>query len=146
MTQRKLLQLVTGIGFVLLLLAGCSNPAPTPTATPVPPTSTPLPPTAIPPTPTPVEEKYEAIATADYDPNMELSGSIRWDANGLVNGGPVDSFSFWGQKIELTSNMITDGFLSTKDYGKIMVKANPNGSMHIELTPSQQKNIKQLKK
>jgi hypothetical protein len=99
----------------------------------------------LPPTPTPVEEKYEAVVTADYEPNMELSGRIQWDENGLVNGGPVDSFSFWGQKLELTSNMITDGFLSTKDYGKIMMKANANGSMHIELTPSQQKKIMQLK-
>ena len=62
-----------------------------------------------------------------------------------MSGGPVDSFSFWGRKIELTSKNITAGFLSTKDYGKIMIKANSNGSVHIELTPSQQKKIKQLK-
>lgn len=101
-------------------------------------------PTSVPPTPT--QEQYEPITTADFQPNMQLSGEIRWDANGLVSGGPVDSFSFWGQDIELTSNMITDGFLSTKDYGKILIKANGNGSMHIELTPSQQIKIKQLKK
>lgn len=92
------------------------------------------------------EEKYEAVTTADYEPDMKLSGRIEWDKNGLANGGPVDSFSFWGQNIELTSNMITNGFLSTKDYGKIMIKTNPDFSMHIELMPSQQKKLKQLKK
>lgn len=91
------------------------------------------------------EEEYEAVAVADYEPNMEFSGRIQWDENGLVNGGPVVSFSFWGQKIELTSDMITNGLLSTKDYGKIMLKANPDGSLHMELTPSQQEKIKQLK-
>jgi hypothetical protein len=92
------------------------------------------------------EEKYEAVAIDDYEPNMELSGRIQWDKNGLANGGPVTSFSFWGHESELTNNMITNGFLSTKDYGKIMIKANPDFSMHIELTPSQQKKLKQLKK
>jgi predicted small lipoprotein YifL len=130
MKHTKLSLLAISVVMALLLLAGCGSPAPTP----------------VPPTPTLAEEKYEAISIADYEPNMELSGRIQWDANGLVNGGPVDSFSFWGQKIELTSNMITDGFLSTKDYGKIMIKANSNGSMRIELTPNQQKKIKQLKK
>ena len=91
------------------------------------------------------EEQYEPITTAEYEPNMELSGRIEWDADGLVNGGPVESFSFWGQQIELTSNMITNGILSTKDYGDILIKANSNGSMHIELTPSQQQKIKLLK-
>jgi hypothetical protein len=91
------------------------------------------------------EEQYEPITTAEYEPNMELSGRIEWDADGLVNGGPVESFSFWGQQIELTSNMITNGMLSTKDYGDILIKANSNGSMHIELTPSQQQKIKLLK-
>ncbi len=69
------------------------------------------------------EEKYEAVASADYEPNMELSGRIQWDENGLVNGAPVDGFSFWGQKLELTSNMITDGFFSTKDYGPLLATA-----------------------
>ena len=82
MNHTKFSQLVTGVGIVLLLLAGCNSPVPTPTATPVPPTSRPLPPTAMPPTPTPVEEKYEAVAAADYEPNMELSGRIQWDENG----------------------------------------------------------------
>ena len=134
------------IGFVLmaLFLNACGAPATNPS-------------TAAPPAVSPTttggdiqqpsgEEKYEAVAIADYEPNMELSGRIQWDANGLISGGPVNSFSFWGQKIELASDMITGGFLSTKDYGKIMLKANPDGSMHLELTPSQQKRIKQLKK
>jgi hypothetical protein len=136
MLLTKSLRTLLSVGGIILIAIGC-----TPAAVP-----TPLPPTAIPSTPTPVEEKYEAVATADYEPNMELSGRIEWDQSGLVTGGPVDSFSFWGQKIELTSNMITDGVLSTRDYGKIMIKVNPNGSMHIELTPSQQEKIKQLKK
>lgn len=92
------------------------------------------------------DEKYEAVTTADYQPNMELSGRVEWDKDGLAKGGPVDSFSFWGQKIELTTNMIVNGFVSTRDYGKILIKANPGFSMHIELTPSQQKKLKLLKK
>ena len=92
------------------------------------------------------EEKYEAVAIADYQPNMELSGRLRWDKDGLANGGPVKSFSFWGQKLELTTNMIVNGFVSTKDFGKILIMAIPTFSMRIELTPSQQKKLKQLKK
>ena len=131
MTLQKAIRLSIALALTVLNLNACSAPAPTSTtrsdATQA------------------VSEQYEAITTADYEPNMQLSGEIRWDANGLVNGGPVDSFSFWGHDITLTSNIITDGFLSTRDYGKILIKANFNGSMQIELMPSQQTKIKQLK-
>ena len=132
MTFQKAIRLSIALALTVLILNACSAPAPTSTTRsdanqPV------------------SEEQYEAITTTDFEPNMQLSGEIRWDRDGLVNGGPVDSFSFWGHDIALTSNMITEGFLSTKDYGKILIKANSNGSMHIELTPSQQTKIKQLK-
>jgi len=91
-------------------------------------------------------ERYEPVSISKFKIVLELSGPVRWDENNKAQGGPIESLSFFGQKLELTNNMIRNGFIHTKDYGNIKVVPNPNFSFHIELTPSQQKKTLKLKK
>lgn len=62
--------MIVALATLAMLLAGCAQPTPAPTATPVPPTATPVPPTATPvqpvPTPTPVPEVDEVSLLANY--------------------------------------------------------------------------------
>ena len=90
-------------------------------------------------------EKYEPIESSEYKISMDLSGRVSWDADGLANGGPVVSLSFGGHQVALQDNMIRDGLLATKEYGKIMLKSSLNG-FQLLLTPTQQKKIKALLK
>jgi hypothetical protein len=88
-------------------------------------------------------EKYEPISTSDFKVDLQLIGRTSWDDNGVVSGGPIASLSFGGHEIELKDKMITGGFISTKDYGKIMLKAE-GMAMTMLLTSSQQKKFKEL--
>ncbi len=91
-------------------------------------------------------EKYEPVSPSDFHVEMQLKGDVEWDANGVANGGPVVKLSFWGHDIELTDDMIKDGFISTRNYGKIQIKPGANFSMQLFLTPTQQKKLKELAK
>ena len=93
-----------------------------------------------------VEEKYEPVSISEFKVSMELSGGVGWDEDGKANGGPIHSLSFWGQKLELSSDMIKDGFIHTKDYGKIKIMPNSDFTMRMELTPTQKKKLLELKK
>jgi hypothetical protein len=88
-------------------------------------------------------EQYEPVSSSEFKVNLELSGEVRGDANGLVNGGPITELSFGGHKIELADSMIKDGFISTTKYGKIQIKGGFNG-MQLFLKPSQQRRLKEL--
>jgi predicted component of type VI protein secretion system len=88
-------------------------------------------------------EQYEKVTSSDYKINLQLEGRVNFDANGVASGGPVASLSFGGHDVRLTDNMITDGFISTADYGKIMLKGSYQG-FELWLTPTQQKKIKEL--
>jgi len=92
------------------------------------------------------EEKYEPVSASEFNVSMKLSGRVSWDKDGLANGGPIDSLSFWGHELVLTSNMIKDGFIHTKDYGKILIRCNPDFSFRMELTQTQQKRLRELRK
>ncbi len=92
-----------------------------------------------------VDEKYEPVSASEFNVSMRLSGDVRWDKDGKANGGPIESLSFWGHKLELANNMIKDGFIHTKDYGKIKIIPNYNFTMRIELTPTQKKKLLELK-
>jgi hypothetical protein len=90
-------------------------------------------------------ENYEPVESSEYRISMDLSGRVSWDANGLANGGPVVSLSFGGHQVALQDNMIRDGLLPTREYGKIMLKSSLDG-FQLFLTPTQQKKIKALLK
>lgn len=68
--KRSFHVVIVALATLAMLLAGCAQPTPAPTATPVPPTATPVPPTATPvppePTPTPVPEVDEVSLLANY--------------------------------------------------------------------------------
>jgi hypothetical protein len=67
MNHERLLLQITGLTLILVLLAACGAPEPTPTLTPIPPTPTPIPPTAtptpVPPTATPTSVPPTATPT-----------------------------------------------------------------------------------
>ena len=95
------------------------------------------------------DEKYEKVSTSEFKISMELpAGAVIKMTNGKTNGGPIKELSFWGHKLALADNgIIKDGFISTKNYGKFELVSNASdGSFRIDLTPSQQKKLLELKK
>ena len=90
-------------------------------------------------------DNYEPISSSEFSITLKLSGRVGWDKEGKANGGPIEDLSFWGNSIELESNMIKDGFILTKSYGKIKMTPRANFTMQIELTPTQQSKILKLK-
>lgn len=89
--------------------------------------------------------QYQPVTASDYKIALQLTGSTRWDDKGLISGGPISSLSFGGHAVELTDNMIRDGFISTKKYGKLLLR-NPsyNFGMTLYLTQGQQGQLKEL--
>jgi hypothetical protein len=90
------------------------------------------------------ENNYEKIPLSDYRVNISMKGRVRWDETGIVSGGPIGELSFWGKKLALNDSMIKDGFIDTRDYGKIMVVPQGSG-LSLKLTPSQKKKLMELK-
>lgn len=97
-----------------------------------------------PPRVSPAEEKYEPVEDSDFHIYLRLSGSVETDDHGVANGGPIVELGINGHSIELADKMIKDGFITTKDYGKFLIKPNYNMSAQLFLTPSQQKKLKAL--
>lgn len=91
-------------------------------------------------------EQYEPVSSSEFNVDMQLKGRVEWDASGVANGGPIVGLSFWGHDIELTDNMIKDGFISTRNYGKLQIKAGEGFGMQLFLTPTQQRKLKELAK
>lgn len=87
--------------------------------------------------------QYEPVNASEYKISMQFSGPIRWDDKGTVNGGPIASLSFGDHGVELTDNMIKDGLVSTKNYGKLLMR-NVGTGMTLYLTKDQQKQLKDL--
>ncbi len=81
--KRSLYPILVAMTIVATLLAGCAQPTPAPTATPMPPTATPVPPTAtpVPPTPTPEPTPVPAsvvildAAASYFTEGMKLIGA-----------------------------------------------------------------------
>jgi hypothetical protein len=85
------------------------------------------------------------------DPS-ELSFSMKtkelwWEQGGKKASGTIAEFSFEGQKLALNTEKIdNDGFIDTRDYGKIKIQgANIMGGFSVFLTPSQKEKFLQLK-
>jgi hypothetical protein len=85
-------------------------------------------------------EPYEKVSIDEFKAQLQSTGRIEWDANGLTNGGPV-RLSFGGHSIRLTDPMIRNSLISTADYGKIQFKGGFNGA-ELFLKPSQQRKLR----
>lgn len=103
----------------------------------------------------PVVEQYEPVSSDGFTVFMKVSGRVSWDDKGVPSGGPVDSLSIGGENlnggivrydIDLTDGLIEGGFILTKKYGTIMVKAGPNFNASFLLTPTQKRKFKELVK
>lgn len=94
------------------------------------------------------EEHYMPVSAGEIGASMDLQGSVRWDSEGRPRfGGPgsIESFSCWGHPIDLTSDQFEDGFICTKEYGKIKIRCNPDFTFRMEITPSQKAALMELK-
>jgi hypothetical protein len=95
MNCQKSFRNIVSLVLIILFLAGCSAPAPSPT--PIPPTSTPLPPTST-PTPIPTREPTATILpTATNIPLTPTSSVARIPGSVMIAAGPSQLIVF-GQR------------------------------------------------
>lgn len=86
--------------------------------------------------------KFRLQGQADY-------GTDRDDDGIKPVGGKVGTFSCEGQKLELTSEKFEDGFILTKDYGKIKIRFTTTmlGTvLNVFVTPAQKGRLAALRK
>ena len=92
------------------------------------------------------EGEYLEVDPAVYPALMELKGAVRWDADGTPRfdgEGRIQRFSVRGNDLMLTSTVFENGFVCTKDYGRIRVIGSYNG-FAIRLTQKQAKALAKL--
>lgn len=121
MNSHKLLYQMVGIGIISLLLSGCTGAIASPTA--VSPTATSLPPTAT------AVLQYESVDPTELTcyftlpEGVSLTEEMGADGQTHIRGSIADLICE-GKEVELESNEIVDGFITTKEFGKIMIKVN----------------------
>ena len=94
------------------------------------------------------EEQYVPVSAREIGVAMVLKGTVLWgrDEKPSFDGpGSIKSFSCWGHEIELVSDQFEDGFICTKQYGKIKIKPNPDFTFRMEMKPSQKAALMKLK-
>lgn len=96
-------------------------------------------------------ENYKYIAPSELSFGLsDFSYTIAISLKGPIPvepiSGEITTFSCGGHKIELDSNKVENGFIVTKDYGKIKIRVGPSdyGHFSIWLTPTQKKALKAL--
>jgi hypothetical protein len=106
---------------------------------------------ATPAAPAAAEGAYELVDTATLQfriRGQSYDGSTRDDDGVKPSGGKVGDLSCEGQKIELTSDKFEDGFIATKQYGKIKVRFTPTmlgEVLNVFVTPAQKQMLLRLK-
>jgi hypothetical protein len=120
MNKKGFLQLIVSTGLIFLFLVGCSVPA-TVTTSPIPqPAATTVSPSPIP----------QPSATSDYvlvpiDCIVTHSG---WEGIVVASGvtkpttGIIVAFQCNGKDVGLANTSIADGYIETKDFGKIGIR------------------------
>lgn len=122
--MKRVMQLVSLV-VLLGLLAGCAQPTPTATPTPVPPTRTPVPPTAtpIPPTPTPVPPTPVPVTLAGTfkDPNagIEIGYPDKWLAVASTTGVGITELSEDWQGVVILTLRYDPGLTLAGDLAKM---------------------------
>jgi hypothetical protein len=138
MCYPKLLQQMIGMTLVLLLLVGCGASA----ATPVPPTITPVPPTATPiplsvttePTCGTVVTMIEEGPPAKFGETKIEIELVDYYYDGIVAGGGfaeprnggIEEVRIGGEKVTLTRNDFSEGYIHTDEFGMIKVLFTAN--------------------
>jgi hypothetical protein len=106
---------------------------------------------ATPAAPAAADGNYELVDSVTLQfriRGQQYEGSTRDDDGIKPNGGRVGDFSCEGQKIELTSDKFEDGFIATKQYGKIKVRFTPTmlgEVLNVFVTPAQKQMLLRLK-
>lgn len=93
-------------------------------------------------------EKYQRVDPNELTFRLETKEVFFTDGGKKIIGS-VKALYCEDQLIELLSNEIDNGFITTKKYGKIMISPPPSLTtpyLPISLTPSQKKEFLKLKK
>jgi hypothetical protein len=84
-------------------------------------------------------EEYKSLAGVNCQ--LKASSRISWDADQFLNGAGV-GLSCEGQAVDLVDGKVANGWLVTKNFGKIRLKNSGGFGIDILVTPDQNEQMK----
>jgi hypothetical protein len=92
------------------------------------------------PTATPTVEDYKPLEGIDCRIRAQ---EIRWDAQGFMEGDNIE-LTCEGKPVDLVDGKLTNGWLTTKEFGKIRIKRAGGFGMTILVTSEQNKKLEEV--